>query len=502
MLDVERITDLPQLQHITRLLQKENDRLHARLVEMTRELARMKGEEAQGRLALEIRRLEKQLQSFQNQLGKVSERRPRSQNGDEKPSPPKQRGHGPREQPRLLSTEKVHKLPPSERVCPACAGELAEMVGQFEESEEVTVVERQFVLVAHCRQKYRCRCNGAVVTAPTPPRLIPGGRYSLEFAVEVATAKYADHLPLDRQRRMMRRLGLRIDTQTLWDQIEALATRLAPAYDALLEHILASPQLGADETWWRRMDRGSRRKWWDWCLTTPDAVYHRIHEKRSAAVVAELLEGYEGTVMSDGYTAYETLARAGPGGYTQAHCWAHVRRKFVDLEAVHPEACQEILDIIGELYGIEHGVPDTPEAQELRRQVRDEQSREVVDRIRSWAFTQRASPQSGMRQAIDYMLHLWTGLTRFLDDPAVPLDNNATERAIRRVVLGRKNHYGSRSQRGTEVAALFYSLIETAELCGVDPNLYLLQAAHAALEEPGTVLLPHGLLPSPTASAA
>jgi hypothetical protein len=107
-----------------------------------------------------------------------------------------------------------------------------------------------------------------------------------------------------------------------------------------------------------------------------------------------------------------------------------------------------------------------------------------------------------MRRAIDYMLHLWTGLTRFLDDPAVPLDNNATERAVRRVVLGRKNHYGSRSQRGTEVAALFYSLIETAELCGVDPNVYLLQAARAALAEPGTVLLPHGLLLSATASAA
>jgi transposase len=500
VLNVDQITDFDQLKQVTRLLQQENDRLHTRLVALTRELAQMRGEQAQGHLALEIQRVQKQMESFQRQLGKISERRPRAER--EEPTPAPQRGHGPREQPRLLTDEQVHELPAEERVCPACQGELSEMTGQFEASEEVTVVERQFVLVQHRRQKYRCRCNGAVVTAPPEPRLIPGGRYSTEFAVEVATAKYADHLPLDRQRRMMRRLGLRIDTQTLWDQIEALATKLAPSYDALLDHVLASPQVGADETWWRRMDRGSQRKWWVWCLTTPDAVYHRMHEKRSAEAVAELLGGYQGKVMADGYTVYETLARAGPGGYTTVHCWTHVRRKFVDLEPLYPEPCQEILDRIGELYRIESSVPDAADAAGLRHQVRQEQSRPVVDRIRDWAFEQRSSPRSELRQAIDYMLRLWPGLTRFLDDPAVPLDNNATERALRRVVLGRKNHYGSRSERGTEVAALFYSLIETAELCGVDPPAYLLAAARAALAEPSKVLLPHDLLRTTAASAA
>ena len=94
------------------------------------------------------------------------------------------------------------------------------------------------------------------------------------------------------------------------------------------------------------------------------------------------------------------------------------------------------------------------------------------------------------------MLGLWTGLTRFLEDARIPLDNNATERGLRGMVIGRKNHYGSRSQRGTEVAALFYSLIESAKLCGVEPKAYLLQATHAALEIPGTVTLPHALLPA------
>ena len=106
----------------------------------------------------------------------------------------------------------------------------------------------------------------------------------------------------------------------------------------------------------------------------------------------------------------------------------------------------------------------------------------------------RTLPESGLVKAIDYMLGMWKGLVRFLDDPRIPLDNNATERGLRGMVVGRKNHYGSRSKRGTEVAALFYSLIESAKLCGVEPKAYLLQAVRAALANPGTVTLPHALL--------
>jgi len=118
----------------------------------------------------------------------------------------------------------------------------------------------------------------------------------------------------------------------------------------------------------------------------------------------------------------------------------------------------------------------------------------LVAELRAWAHRQRALPESSLGKAISYMLGLWTGLTRFLDDPRIPLDNNATERGLRGMVVGRKNHYGSRSKRGTEVAALFYSLIESAKLCGVEPKAYLLQAVRAALANPGTVTLAHALL--------
>ena len=192
-----------------------------------------------------------------------------------------------------------------------------------------------------------------------------------------------------------------------------------------------------------------------------------------------------------------------------------MRRKFVEAEPHYPGPCAEVLDLIGQLYAVERACPravgaaDEAEQTELRQRgpaCARERSAPLVAAIRAWAQQQRALPESSLGKAIAYMLGLWPGLTRFLDDPRIPLDNNATERALRGMVIGRKNHYGSRSQRGTEVAALFYSLIESAKLCGVEPKAYLLQAARAALATPGTVTLPHALLPpdlpSPLPAAA
>ncbi len=129
-----------------------------------------------------------------------------------------------------------------------------------------------------------------------------------------------------------------------------------------------------------------------------------------------------------------------------------------------------------------------------RRRLRDERSRSIVGEIQTWALAQRALPESSLGKAIGYLLGLWRGLTRFLDDPRIPLDNNRTERGLRGVVLGRKNHYGSRSRRGLDVAALFYSLIESAKVCGVEPKAYLRHAMRAALADRAAVTLPHTLL--------
>jgi transposase len=146
-----------------------------------------------------------------------------------------------------------------------------------------------------------------------------------------------------------------------------------------------------------------------------------------------------------------------------------------------------VLDLIGEMYAVERECGSADERQHLR----DQRSRDIVKRIQAWALQQEALPRSPLRKAIGYMGDLWPGLLRFLDDPQLPLDNNATERALRGVVLGRKNHYGSRSERGTEVAALFYSVIESAKLAGVvELDVYLRTAARLGIRGE-RIPLPH-----------
>ncbi|HEX4955428.1 MAG TPA: IS66 family transposase [Thermoanaerobaculia bacterium] len=409
-----------------------------------------------------------------------------------------QKGHGPSEQLKLPVVDVPHELKETERTCPACSGQLEEWSDQHEVSEEITVVERHFVLTRHLRKKYRCRCNAAVVTAPGPLKLIPGGRYSAAFAVDVAINKYLDHLPLERQCRVMEREGLTITSQTLWDQLNALARVLEPTYEALGQRILAELVVHADETRWRFSGRGETKTHWVWCLTSSSVAFYRILASRSKDAASTMLDQYEGSVVADGYGAYQALARAGPG-FTLAHCWAHARRKLVEIEGDFPELTGEILDLIGELYAIERTVPaaNAEESEEeaaarleLRTQLRQERSRPVLERIRTWAEAQDELPRSGLGEAVRYLLGLWPGLTRFLEDPHIPLDNNPAERALRGIVVGRKNHYGSRSRRGCQVAALFYTLCETAKLRAIEPRAYLLRATANALKEPGAVTYP------------
>ncbi len=496
MVGIDKIEDKDQLRQVAQLLDRENEKLHAKVRELAQRIAELEGAPLSGGQH-ELAYLKELLAQRERALfAEKSEKRSRGKRvadpaSDETP----QRGHGPRVQVELPVVEQVHVLPEGERTCPSCQGELQEMAGQSEDSEEVTVVERRFVLVNHRRQKYRCACNGHVATAPSPSRVSlfddgRAGRYSLDFAVEVAIDKYLDHLPLERQARKMGREGLKIDSQTLWNQIEALARKLAPAYEALQQRILAEPVVGADETWWRLMQGKGSKRWWAWSVTGEDAVFYKILDSRSQAAARELLGDFSGVALADGYSAYQALAKSG-ASFTLAHCWAHARRKFVEAEVHFPEPSREMLDRIGELYEVEREGAKSPQ---LRAQLRNERSREIVAGIRerATALLGSALPKSSLGEALSYLLSLWDGLVRFLDDPKVPIDNNATERALRGAVLGRKNHFGSRSQRGTEVAALFYSLVESAKLCDIDPKRYLKEAAVAAIRD-RKVLLPHQL---------
>jgi transposase len=488
---IETESDIERLRQMALLLQAENDRLLKRLKQLSAELAVAQGKDAQT-LQLEIQLLKEHLDNRTRELFAPSSEK-RSENGSAERRDGPRYGHGPTAQPLLPIVEQIHLLDEADKICPKCGGELLEWKDQYEEAEEIDVVERSFRIVRHKRQKYRCRCGECIETALGPPKLIPGGRYSVDFAVSVAIATYADHMPLARQARQMARAGLEIGTQALWDQLDALAAHLQPTHDALDEHVLSAPVIAADETRWPLLGKPGSSKWYAWAICSEQAISYRILPSRSAEAASLVLKNYAGYVVADGYAAYSALhERAGPS-FELANCWVHCRRKFVKAEPHYPQVA-ELLEKIAQLYEIEAEVrvSDTEWRQQLS-ELRRTKSAPIVDDIEDWLKSQHVLPKSSLGKAIRYTLGLWPGLKKFLDNPDIPLDTNQVERGMRALALGRKNHYGSRSQRGTRVAALFYSLIESAKLVGVEPAAYLAEATQRAIANPGTVTLPSDL---------
>lgn len=500
MIRIETESDIERLRQVALLQETELQRLHKRLLELSQELAVARGEDAILAIQQELAFLKEQLDARNRELfGASSEKRSRDRSGDAAGTGTTERtGHGRRDQPELPMVDVVHVLDEADKACPKCGGDLKAWGGHFEDAEEIDVVERSFRIVRHRRQKYTCSCGECIETALGPRKLVPGGRYSVDFAVSVAVAKYADHLPLARQVKQMARGGLVVDTQTLWDQIHALSAHLKPTYEALWREVLGSEVVLADETQWPLLDKPGSSKWFAWSAASENGVAYRILKSRSAEAARTALAGYSGILVTDGYAAYQTLrdvlARERAGPIALAHCWAHVRRKFHDAEPDWPQAA-EMLELIGKLYAVEAEVVDVDGDERRARlaELRRERSKPAVDEIKAWLTNQAALPRSGLGKAIGYALSLWDGLARFVDDARIPIDTNLVERGMRPVAVGRKNHYGSKSERGTRVAALFYTLIESAKLAGIEPAGYLAEATRRAIDNPGTITLPRDL---------
>jgi transposase len=478
VIKVDQVHDAEKLRSVVTLLDREVERLRQQVRDLSFENARLRGETVTqvdfGFPTAALDRL----------LAAVPEPSPA------KPPRPAQPGHGPHPQAQLPVVEQRHELSPSELACKVCGGQMAPMAGQTEDAEQITVEERTYRLVLHRRQKYRCACNSNVATAPGPPKLIAGGRYSPEFAVHVAVQKYAEHLPLERQVEIMARQGLETTSQTLWDQLVAAAELLTPSHEELGRWLLRQPLLHVDETGWPVNALDTRKpRWTAWCLCTETAAWFRIASSKSEAEGRQILGGYSGTVVADGYRVYKNLARGSPG-YRLAHCWAHVLRKFRDT-AESDSRSVWMLERIGELYKRERELTLASAGDAVEHlAMRQQQLKPLLDEIQHWALAQGGLRRSDFGKALAYVLSHWQGLIQLLDDAAVPLDNNPAERALRGLVVGRKNHHGSRSPRGAEVSALFYSLLGTARLRHLDPSAYLREAVHAALRQPGTVTLP------------
>jgi len=475
--DLRREQDIDQLRRVALAQQVQIEQLLKVLAQKCRELEALKGnpEELQQTLA------------FMAELTKKVQRAKETASEDAPSNKPKnskkpRSKFGATEQLELPKVDRLYELDVADRVCPACSGDLKPMKGQFEPSEMIDVIEVRYELVNVQRQKYSCKCGGCIETAIGPERATPGSRYSLDFAIKVVDDKYEDHIPLDRQRRILRRHGVVITAQTLWDLVDVIARQLEPAAKALLQAALAEPVIGLDQTSWKRLD-GNGKPWQMWCITTPKVVSHQIKDDKGKGTFVELVGSYEGIVVCDALKTHEAGARDSPG-IKLAACWAHVFRKFEEAEADHPEAGLAT-KWIGELYEID---AKAGEDLERRAELRRTESIVVLERLKTWLWSQALLKTLSIGKAAGYAIANWERLKRFTADPRIPLDNNATERGIRGPVVGRKNHYGSKSRRGTVAAATLYSLIETAKLHGVNPARYLREAVLASRR--GEVLLP------------
>jgi transposase len=384
--------------------------------------------------------------------------------------------------------------------CPKCGGALRPLGEDV--TEVLDYVPACFRVIRHVRPKLSCRSCESIAQAPVPSLPIQRGLATPALLAHVLVAKYADHCPLYRQAEIYARAGVELDRSTLADWVGQSARLVRPLVDALGAHVMAAERVHADDTTVPVLDpgRGTTKTGRLWCYvrddrpfggTAPPAVLYRYSPDRKGEHPRTHLAGVRGILQADGYTGYAGLYQR---GVTEAACMAHCRRPFFGLHAsTGSPLALEALQRIAALYAIEATIRgQSPEA---RLAVRQAQSAPLFSDLRTWLGTtlSRISGKSELAVAIRYMLSRWNALTLVLRDGRACIDNNAAERAMRPIPLGRKNWLHAGSDAGGERAAAIFSLTETAKLNSLDPEDYLRQVLERIAEHP--VKRGHELLP-------
>jgi transposase len=381
--------------------------------------------------------------------------------------------------PAHLPRETVRHEPDSS--CPDC-GSRMRPIGE-DIAEMLEYVPSHFKVIRHVRPRLSCRCCERIVQMPAPSRPIDRGIPGPGLLAHVLVSKYADHLPLYRQSGIYAREGVELDRSTLADWVGSAARLLDPLVNALARHVLAADKLHADDTPVPVLQpgRGTTRTGRLWTYvrddraaadTTPPAVWFQYAPDRKGIRPIEHLKRFAGILQADGYAGFDRLYDS--GRIAEAACWAHVRRKFYELHqaTASPIAAQAIARI-GALYEIEREIRGRPPDE--RRAVRQARAGPLLGALRQWlqASLSTVSAKGALAVAIRYALTRWAALTRYVGDGRIEIDNNAAERALRDVALGRKNYLFAGSDAGGERAASIYTLLGTAKLNGIDPEGYL-----------------------------
>jgi transposase len=404
-----------------------------------------------------------------------------------------------------LSREVITHAPDRD-CCPGCGGHLR----QFGEdvSEQLEYIPDSFKVIRHVRPKFSCTGCDRVVEAPAPSRPIERGLAGPGLLAHVIVSKFSDHLPLYRQSEIYARQGVEISRSTLAGWVGGASDLLGPLVDAIQKHVLAGGKLHADDTPMPVLAPGNGKtktgRLWTYVRDdrpagdpSAPAVWFAYSADRKGEHPRRHLQTFRGALQADAYAGFHHLY--GERIY-EAACWAHARRKFHEIHVVHASpTTTEALARIGALYAIEDEIRGRPA--DLRLSIRQTRAKPLLEQLRTWMEkAQRSlSSKSETAGAIRYALSRWRALTRYIDDGMLEIDNSAAERALRAVALGRKNFLFAGSDCGGERAAAMYSLIGSAKLNGLDPELYLRTVLARIADYPVSRirdLLPWNLAPS------
>lgn len=370
---------------------------------------------------------------------------------------------------------------PAPCTCAECGGRLRQLGADV--SEMLEYVPARFKVIRHVRPKLACVRCARIVQADAPVRPIERGLPGPGLLAHVLVSKYADHLPLYRQQAIYAREGVALERSTLADWVGSAYRLLDPLVAALGRHVLAAGKLHADDTPVPVLDPGRGKtktgRLWTYVRddrpagdSAPPAVWFRYSPDRRGEHPRAHLKLFAGVLQADGYAGFNGLYAA--ERIREAACWAHVRRKFYDIaQAMAAPMALEALQRIVALYEIEAHLRGRPPDE--RRAERQARAGPLLDDLHAWLGTQltQLSARSALAGAIKYALARWPALIRYRDDGRLEIDNNAAERALRAVALGRKNYLFAGSDAGGERAAAIYSLIGSAKLNGLDPEAYL-----------------------------
>lgn len=398
--------------------------------------------------------------------------------GDDPPPPPKRRrrrgGGGRKPLPDHLQRVEVTSAETGPTTCACCGGEL-HVIGE-DRSERLEYIPARMKVLVLVRTKRACRqCPGqGVVTQPAELFALEKAKAADGLLAKIITDKYADHIPLHRQvKRFARESGVDLSVSTLCGWLRGSADLLQYVVRAMAQELRAGPFLQSDATGLpilvgpkNRPQRGHL-----WSYTDGVQVVFEATPDGRQAHPAQLLEGFEGTLLTDGASAYNAAAAA--DGVVRAGCWAHVRRKFFEARREDPAKTGIALATIREVFLLERTLVDCSSEERARR--RREHLAERLARFRELldAWSQTVRPKSGLGKAITYARGQWDTLVVFLDDGNAPPHNNTSERLLRGPVIGRKNWLFAGSEGGAWAAGVFFSIVRSCELAGVDPFEYL-----------------------------